>query len=284
MKTLLLLVCSACVLLTACTQTTNTSQSSDLDALLWSTASAESDAISLQVYAQAKRQLDGLLANPKKSAALEQDDDAEKLLPAIIVEVDETILSNAEFRYYLMAQNKAFNLEDWQEWVKESAAKPVPGALQYTNYAAEKGVTVFYVTNRHVSLFDATYRNLEEAGFPLNWGEMQLLMREAEEDWDWDKSSRRAFIAGHYRVVQIIGDSLGDFIATSPDMTPAQRRDKSASYIDFWGEKWFMLANPIYGDWESAIVGSSGGGAGGINDETRAKYQFIRGGESQGIW
>lgn len=46
-----------------------------------------------------------------------------------------------------------------------------------------------------------------------------------------------------------------------------------------------MLPNPVYGDWENAILnGSSTSLRQQKSDPMGAKYRFIRGGESQGVW
>jgi 5'-nucleotidase (lipoprotein e(P4) family) len=268
--------------LPACVQQ-NRQSDTQIDALLWSTASAEYEIIARQIFFQAQRQLDRLVSQKNESAALEQGKDFSRLPPAVIVEVDETIISNGLFQYQLLSKGEAFNEEtNWVTWVNEARAKPVPGALEYTRHAAEKGVTVFYMTNRHASLYEATWRNLRQAGFPLA-KESQLLMRNDESGWG--KQSRREKIAREYRVVQMIGDGLGDFMASTENMTPEQRRDISNNYMAYWGEKWFMLPNPVYGDWENAILNASNNnGAPSSMDRTNAKYRFIRGGESQGVW
>ena len=271
------------LLLAACAQEQHQSET-QVDALLWSTASAEYEIIARQIYFQAQRQMDKLLANNSESAALEQQKDFAKLPPAVIVEVDEAILSNGVFHYQLLSKGEAFNEEtNWAAWVNEARCKAVPGALDYLTYAAKKGVTVFYLTNRDASLLDGTWRNLRQVGFPIDKPE-QLLMRSAPADWD--KQSRREQVAKNYRVIQVIGDGLGDFMPRTEHMTPEERRVASSSYMAYWGEKWFMLPNPVYGDWESAIfnTGNQNGAPMGSSDRTKAKYRFIRGGESQGVW
>lgn len=269
-----------------------------LDALLWSTASAEYEVIARQIFFQATRQLDRLLGQGKETALpAQQGGTYSRLPPAVIVDVDETMLANGVFYYQLLSSGKSFNEDDWTAWVMESKSKPVPGALEYVRHAAEKGVTVFYVSNRHISLFEPTYRNLKQTGFPIDSSKNQLLMREKAGRQDdegansmemvdngWDKSQRRAMIAKDYRIVQIVGDGLGDFMGDTAKMTPAQRREASSAYIAYWGEKWFMLPNPVYGDWESAILNTAGDSTGHRADPTQAKYRFIRGGESQGVW
>jgi len=252
----------------------------DMDALLWSTASAEYDIISRQIFFQAKRQLDRLLSQKSESAVLEQQSSFERLPPAIILDVDDTLLSNGALHYRLMAEGSSFNNDVWAAWVNEARSKPIAGALEYVNYASKKGATVIYISNRDVSLQEGTWRNLKQLGFPLE-GEYQLLLLNGRDGWGWDKSSRRAFVAERYRVLQVVGDGLGDFIGGTSTMSLEEQRQASANHLAYWGEKWFMLPNPVYGDWEKAILN---GGSLPKLDPMRAKYRFIRGGESQGVW
>ncbi len=272
----------------ACTTQTRPGDT-QVDALLWSTASAEYEVIAHQIYFQAERQLDRLLSSKVgETAVLEQGSDDAKRPLAVIVDIDETILSNGLFQYQLLSEGKTFNEQAWTEWVNQARSKPVPGALDYVNHAAQKGVTVFYLSNRDIALFQPTWLNLKQAGFPLDEKKHQLIMRETqqnstgENDPIWDKSARRADIAKHYRVVQMIGDSLDDFMNNTGNMTPTERRDASSHYLAYWGEKWFMLPNPVYGGWENAILNQSKTPY--TTDTTNAKYRFIRGGESQGVW
>jgi acid phosphatase len=68
----------------------------NLNAVLWVQTSVEYRANSLQAYALAGRLLDDALADPRWTAALEQTGgDYRDLPPAVIVDVDETVLDNS---------------------------------------------------------------------------------------------------------------------------------------------------------------------------------------------
>ena len=49
----------------------------------------------------------------------------------------------------------------------------------------------------------------------------------------------------------MVGDHLRDFVAVE-NFSREQRRAVTFEYADRWGEKWFMLPNPIYGSWVAA--------------------------------
>ncbi|MEL7449541.1 MAG: HAD family acid phosphatase [Pseudomonadota bacterium] len=222
-------------------------------ATLW-LKSAEYQANARVVWSAAKPALDAALANKSWTAATEQTGKYEDLPPAVIVDVDETVLDNTPFQARMILAGTGYNRPAWDAWVEEAAAKPVPGALEFARYAAERGVTIFYVTNRDAPGENATRRNLQEAGFPLYRSIDYLLMRGERPEWTSDKTTRRAHIAERYRIVMLAGDDFNDFIpGTSVDI-PA-RAALAESHADWWGSRWFLLPNPTYGSWERASYG-----------------------------
>ena len=117
-------------------------------------------------------------------------------------------------------------------------------------------MTVFYISNRGPDEAEATRRNLVEAGFPFRdaaAGDLgdALLLRGERAEWTPDKSSRRAAVARHYRVLMLCGDDLNDFFPAR--MSPQERMNKARAYDSWWGERWIILPNPMYGSWEDAL-------------------------------
>src|SRR6185437_5995667 len=93
-----------------------------------------------------------------------------------------------------------------------ASASAVPGAVEFANYAASKGIKVFYVTNRTAEHKAATERNLRALGFPPDGNIDTLLMRNDRADWAARaKSARFAYVAKEYRVLLLVGDNFGDF-------------------------------------------------------------------------
>ncbi len=225
----------------------------NLNATLWMQSSAEYRALTVGVWRQALRQLDRAMNKPQWTAALEQEDDRnlEELPPAVIVDVDETVLDNSAFQARLVRNDTQFSTDLWREWCRETKAPPVPGALGFAKYAADRGVTVFYVTNRGHEVESATRDNLRKHGFPL-YGDRDVILTQGErKGWNSDKTTRREFIADSHRILLLVGDNLGDFMGET-EQSPKRRIDLAREHKDKWGDKWFVLPNPTYGDWEAA--------------------------------
>ena len=218
--------------------------------VLYQQTAAERLAGSLQTFRSAKQALDNALADPTWSALPGQNIQGKK--PAIIVDVDETVLDNTAYEARMILDGTKYP-ERWVSWGKEAAATEVPGAKNFLNYAASKGVTIFYVTNRVVELKEATKKNLTSLGMPWDQTKDTVLMR-GENNWDSDKGPRRALIGNEYRVLLMVGDNLGDFVdAKDNNLSPSNRANIVKDYADYWGVKWFMLQNIAYGDWEGAL-------------------------------
>jgi acid phosphatase len=186
----------------------------------------------------------------------ERGNDATKLPPAVIVDVDETVLDNGPYEARMVRDDAAFNAAAWNAWVQQASAKPLPGALDYAKFAAAHGVTIFYVSNREADQAAATRKNLADDGFPLT--DDAVLNRGAAtpgctERASGDKGCRRRLVAQKYRIVAMFGDNLADFI-DGAETDNATRAERIAPYRDWFGERWFALPNAAYGSWEKAVV------------------------------
>lgn len=219
---------------------------------LWIQTAAEYRASAWQAYAAARSSLARALEDTTWTAALEQEGTRYGgLPPAIILDVDETVLDNSPNQARMIRSGGKFEPESWTQWVEEARAPPVPGAPEFLGLADSLGVTVFYVTNRDAPQEEATRRNLAAAGMPLDPEVDTVLLRGEREEWASDKSSRRRAVAERYRVVLLVGDDFNDFV---PANLPRADRDRLVErYRELWGERWIVLPNPTYGSWERAL-------------------------------
>lgn len=230
----------------------------NLHATLWVQTSVEYQAVTRQSYAQATARLGSLLkAREQTAAPVDQTGDFKNLPPAVILDVDETVLDNSPYQARLIADGGSFDPATWGQWVQQELATAVPGAVEFTQAAAAMGVTVFYVTNRTSDLELATRNNLKALGFPIDEKIDTVLTKGEQDDWASAKGTRRAFIARQHRIVMMVGDNLGDFV-DGYKVSISERQAIMDKNQAMWGDRWIMLPNPTYGSWESALcTGSS---------------------------
>lgn len=214
-----------------------------VDAVLWTQTSAEYQASARQVYAAARAALDRALATPSWVATLEGGSyiDPRPMPPAVILDLDETVLDNSAYRAQLAKAGKHFTLESWNAWVAEGRAGLVPGAREFLLYARMRGVWVHYITNRDCKAdgADPTYKNINALGVP------GILHCRTDTS---DKSPRRNTLVAQYRVLLLIGDDLNDFVTAAT--TPEARQKQMEQYGALFGDRWFILPNAMYGSWD----------------------------------
>ncbi len=225
-----------------------------LNATLWTQTSVEFKASAMAAYKLAEVMLDRALADKSWTAALEQGSDYQGKPPAVILDVDETVLDNTEYEAWLIKAKKNYSSKTWMPYVDEAISKPIPGSKEFIDYARSKGVEIFYVSNRKAPGEAGTRKNLKDFGYYINEKMDTVLLRGEKKEWGSAKSTRRAHVAKDYRVLLLLGDNLGDFV----DAKGASLADRDvilSKYKDNWSSKWITIANPMYGSWEGAAFG-----------------------------
>lgn len=223
----------------------------NLDATLYLQTAAEYEAISLQTFRMAEDLAERGLKDPSWNAVDVSTSPAQP--PAVIVDVDETMLDNSAYQARLILDEEEFSRESWKAWVEEAKADAVPGAVEFARWAESNGITVFYVTNRRSDEEAATRRNLRDVGFLVREDLDTVLTRDEREEWGSDKTTRRAHVARDFRVLLLIGDDFGDFVPRNWDGVESRHR-MVLENRDRWGRQWLVLPNPTYGSWMSALL------------------------------
>lgn len=227
-----------------------------VNATAWVQSGAEYRAIALGTFAAARRSLDAALADPSWNVEEGSSDPSQP--PAIVVDSDDTVFDNTPFEVRALKAGKTYDDELWKQWVAEASTDAVPGAADFLAYAKQKGVTVFYITNRTKEEEPGTRQRIINLGFPLDPTADMILTRGEREEWKAaDKGPRRAYVAASYRLLLLVGDDLNDF-ANARDKSLADRNQIVDSHRDWLGTKWFVLPNPMYGSWERPITGGTG--------------------------
>jgi 5'-nucleotidase (lipoprotein e(P4) family) len=224
-------------------------------ALLWMQTSAEYRELCYQAYNVAKIQVNEAIKNTKKGA---------KPL-AIIVDCDETILDNSAYDAGFIGHNDAYASDTWVKWVNAAKASAMPGSTEFLQYAASKGVKVFYVSDRDAKTeLDGTMKNLKNLGFP-NVDEKHVLLQTDTGN----KQPRLDAVSKDYNVAVYMGDDANDLPIGTYGQSLQQRNNTVDKNENELGTKFIALPNPAYGDWESVIASNYWGLTAAQKDKAR---------------
>ena len=220
-----------------------------LNAALWTQTSAEYAANTLQAYQLAAANLDRALADPHWTAALEQQGDYAELPPAIMLDLDQTVLDTSSYNARIILEYGSHARQHFADWCRESVAPAIPGVKDFVDHAVVRGVAVIYISARREALRDCTSRNLRALGLPLP-DQQHLLLNDGTPATS--KTQQRARTAEQYRLLLLVGDNLNDFVSGSKTDFDTRRAlvDENARR---WGREWIILPNPMYGNWEASL-------------------------------
>jgi 5'-nucleotidase (lipoprotein e(P4) family) len=220
-------------------------------AILWTQSSAEYRALAYQAFALARLRLDADLRSHSRAVQRRPRQTRDSSLPpALVVDIDETVLDNSRFQAELVLRGQTYTSESWTAWCERAQAGAVPGAVDFLNYATTRGVRVFYITNRRLAEKPGTIKNLQTLGFPTVNEETVMLRQEGSTP---SKESRRKTVLKRYRIVLLIGDNLNDFNDDFAEKSTADRATQVDRERREFGSRFIVVPNPMYGDWENAI-------------------------------
>lgn len=207
-----------------------------VQSVMWQQNAGEYRALCYQAFNLATYKLDEYLS------AL--DENGKK--PAIITDIDETVMDNSPYNAKLIQKGVEYTPEEWYSWTRLAKADAVPGAVEFLQYAKSKGVEIFYVTNRHISEEESTLKNMEVLNFPYADKDHLFLMNETSS-----KDERFNKVRSEYEVLLYLGDNLGDFSADFRVPNTEKRNKLVDSQRNEFGNRFIVLPNPMYGDWET---------------------------------
>lgn len=253
------------ILLAACATTAPELEMPDDLGLQWVKHSAEYRAVTRQVYAAATRDLPRFIEDVTWNA-LPQQQDAATLPPAVILDVDETVVSNVDFQ---LAFERPFTNRKMYDFFQEHDAIPVAGVVEFVAAARAKGVETFFVTNRPCEPIEGktgscpqkawTVAELRSIGIDTD---AEHVLLADEQGWDRAKIGRREHVARTHRVIMLFGDDLGDFSPCvrktlyGPCTAPATKQSRMQiveEHGHLWGHGWYILPGPMHGSWTSFL-------------------------------
>ena len=224
---------------------------------LWYQNAAEVDALYQQGYNVATNKLKELLKQPTDKPY------------SIVLDIDETVLSNIPFQVKMIKDGTAFNPKLWDEWVQKAEATPVAGAKEFLQFADKNKVQIYYISDRTDAQVDATIKNLEAQGLPVQGRDHLMFKKEGDKS----KEGRRQEVLKHTNLVMLFGDNLVDFAEFSTKSEAD--RDKMFEQLKAeFGDKFIIFPNPMYGSWESAVYqGEKKDGKG----QSEARFNALKG-------
>jgi acid phosphatase len=236
-------------------------------ATLWVRSSSEFRAASQTIYRAARDALAAGLADPAWTAEPSQSGDLSALPPAVVMDIDETVLDNSEPQAEMILNGTCFDdfPATWDAWLAKRSAPAVAGAAEFIRAARSmkdpdgRPVRVFFITNRECvrragvesacPQQDDTAANLAALGLGSPTLADDLMLKGERPEWESEKLARREAVASSHRIVLNVGDDLADFLPGVRRATLAERDAARCTREDWWGRRWFLLPNPMYGSW-----------------------------------
>ncbi|MGE6962711.1 5'-nucleotidase, lipoprotein e(P4) family [Bacillus thuringiensis] len=203
---------------------------------VWYQTAGEAKALYHQGYNIGKMKLDAAIAKGTEKK------------PAIVLDLDETVIDNSPYQAMTIAEGKSSPYKI-KEWFQQAKAEVLPGAVSFLKYANDKGVAIYYISNRKQDQLEATLQNLRQLGIPQADKEHVLLRKDKNEK---GKEGRQKQITLQHNILLFFGDNLSDF--TGFDEKSVQDRNQTVEKMkDSFGDKFIIFPNPMYGDWEYAL-------------------------------
>lgn len=169
---------------------------------------------------------------------------------AVVLDLDETVLDNTE---YQIENNDQYNATAWKAWVARRAAGLVPGSKDFLDEVrAIPGAHVVFITDRGDEQKADTQANMVALGV-FKAGDLLLTRQNAQDnkgvrrDCVEKAADPRCSAEGPLPITALFGDSARDFEERFGD---DMNSDGRASIVANAGSKYWIIPNPMYGQWQ----------------------------------
>ncbi len=169
----------------------------------------------------------------------------------VVLDADETIISNVRFQADLAAKKQGYSKTAWNAWCSRAESPVLPGVIEFLDLVHTLGGKIIIITNRQSPLREPTVKNLTEQGIPFDL----CLLREGTYKDDRTKTVRRSDIEKGTVKDLPLGKKLPplEILMLAGDQThDLYERGSFADMKDRFGKDLIIIPNPMYGDWTQA--------------------------------
>lgn len=204
-------------------------------AVRWTSASAEHRALFLEVY---------------RWATLRAEQEAAKRTPgtwAVVLDADETTIDNSAYQLERARLGLAYDRASWRAWTARREAVPLPGAGAFLARVRALGGRIAIVTNRSAEECPDTEAVFRAHSLAYDVMLCMPATGDTDKNLRYEALARGTAAAGlpPLEIVAFVGDNVRDF----PGQDQSLRARGDDAFAPF-GERFFVLPNPIYGSWE----------------------------------
>ncbi len=204
------------------------------NAVHWVRNSAEYRALALQAYANAAQDL-------AETQAAQQSGQPW----AVVMDADETIISNAQYQREREAAGLGYSPESWTAWTQRREATAMPGASAFMDRVHELGGLVAVVTNRTLAECDDSRANFQAVGLTPDVVLCKNDTSQKEARFTSIEDGSAVPELGPITIAMFVGDNIEDF----PDLEQALRLEDDDAFASF-GSRYVVIPNPMYGSFE----------------------------------
>jgi predicted secreted acid phosphatase len=253
----------------------------NLHTVLFNATSAEYYALTTQAYKLARH------------ATIERLNEGTFTNPAIVFDLDETVLDNSPYQAWLISKGYNYHDDTWNKWCDTGSADAVPGAIEFIRFVRENGIEPIFITSRRNSTRRGTAENLHRlelladdelsaettATLPADHAlKTRLFMKDMTsvdvarpsglKKYDLkNKYMQRVFceeVRG-FEIILSVGDNLSDYAeyygsvltdkgeTTKKHPSAASRRAAARQDAQLFGRDFILIPNPTYGGWLRAF-------------------------------
>jgi acid phosphatase len=156
----------------------------------------------------------GAYSNDLENIISNAEDEINKLKlktnSAVIFDIDETSLSNYE---NIKEIYFGYDPQKWDNWINEAKAPAIPEVKKFYDYAISNKIKVVFLSSRKSSQYNATYRNLKQAGY-LEFD--TLILRDNSDSnhssSEFKSRQRELLTQKSYDIIADIGDQASDLV------------------------------------------------------------------------